>query len=550
MKMKINVLIGGKAGEGIDASSQILAKSLTKLGFYSFVYRDYGSFITGGHNFNVITFSEKPVYSHELSFDVVIALDENTIQIHKKEFKPRCLLISDVETSYRRYIKINAKEIIEKINAKPIVKNSIFLGAFFKAFDLPLNFLLETIKEKLKDEKNIEAAKLGYEYSRKVEKLQLPKEKKEKFFFDGTTAVGLGAIYSGLDIYFAYPMTPATPLLHYLSSKREKYGIKTIQLENEIAVANAALGASYAGATCMIGTSGGGFDLMCEAMSLQGMTEIPLVVYLAQRASPSTGMPTYTMQSDLKLALNCGHGEFPRVVIAPGDAKEAFYKTIEAFYLAYKYNVLSIILSDKHLAESFYTFDSFEEPEIKVENFILKNPKSFKTYSLTQDGVSIRSVPGEAFVKVNSYEHDEYGFTTEDKKVAKVMQEKRMKKFKALEKEVSEKFEMAKIYGNGENLIISFGSTKGAILDALPYLKNFRFLHIIYISPFPKKIVKEEIERSKRKIIIENNASGQLGSIIRENTGVEIEEILKYDGRPFTSEEIVFNVKRWLSGRY
>jgi len=547
--MRINILIGGQAGQGIEASSEILAKSFIKLGFYSFVYRDYGSFITGGHNFNVISISEKPIHSHELAFDLAIALDENSFKIHRNEFKPDCILISDLSVSYKKYVKVNTQEIIEKINAKPLVRNSIFLGALFKALDLPLETLLESIKERLKDEKNLEAAKLGYEYSRKLKKIEIPERRNKKVFIDGTTAVGLGAIYSGLDIYFAYPMTPATPLLHFLSSKREEYKMKTLQLENEIAVANAALGASYAGAISMVGTSGGGFDLMCEAMSLQGMTEIPLVVYLAQRASPSTGMPTYTMQGDLKLALNCGHGDFPRVVIAPGDAKEAFYKTIEAFYLAYKYNVLSIILSDKHLAESFYTFDSIEEPKIKVENIILKDQKKFKTYSLTKDGISPRSVPGEAIVKVNSYEHDEYGFTTEDAKTAKAMQEKRMRKFETLKKEVEGKFEMAKVYGNGKNLIISFGSTKGAILDALSTLKDFRFLHIIYISPFPKEIVKEEIEKSKRKVIIENNVGGQLGSVIRENTGFELDEILKYDGRPFTSEEIILNVKRWLSGK-
>jgi 2-oxoglutarate ferredoxin oxidoreductase subunit alpha len=292
---------------------------------------------------------------------------------------------------------------------------------------------------------------------------------------------------------------------------------------------------------------GGGFDLMTEAVSLQGMTEIPLVVYLAQRAGPSTGMPTYTMQGDLNLALNCGHGEFPRVVIAPGDAKDAFYKTIEAFYLAYKYGVTSIILSDKHLAESYFTFDEFEEPKIKGSRFILENIKDFKTYKITKDFVPKRTVPDVATVKVNSYEHEEFGFTTEDKDVAKKMQEKRRKKFEALEKEVRKKFEMAKIFGKGENLIISFGSTKGAIIDALETLKDFRFLQILYLSPFPKEIVERELKKAKNVLIIENNAFGQLGNLLKENVGIELNEILKYDGRPFTSEEITFNVRRLIN---
>jgi len=547
--MKFNVLIGGKAGQGIEAASKILAKSLVKLGFYAFTYRDYGSFITGGHNFNVVSFSEKPIYSHEMSFDFAILLDEESYGLHKNELKENCIVVSDAEIKWGNLIKINAEEIIRKINAKPIVKNSILLGALFKSVGLPLEFLLETIKSELHDEKNLEAAKEGYEAASEKLKLSLPIKKKKRIFIDGTLAVGLGSIYYGLDLYFAYPITPATPLLHFLSSLREKYNIKTIQLENEIAVVNAAIGANYAGAISMVGTSGGGFDLMAETLSLQGMTEIPLVVYLAQRAGPSTGMPTYTMQADLLAALYSGHGDFPRVVIAPGDAKDAFYKTIEAFYLAYKYGVLSIILSDKHLAESYFTFDNFEEPKIKGSRFILENVRDFKSYEITKDFVPKRTVPELAMVKANSYEHDEFGFTTENKEIAKKMQEKRMMKFKALEKEVRENFEMVKVFGNGKNLIISFGSTKGAILDALETLKEFRFLQILYLSPFPKEAVKKEIEKAKNVVVIENNPSGQLGKVLMENIGSGFDEILKYDGRPFTAEEIIFNVRKLISKR-
>jgi 2-oxoglutarate ferredoxin oxidoreductase subunit alpha len=256
------------------------------------------------------------------------------------------------------------------------------------------------------------------------------------------------------------------------------------------------------------------------------------------------------MQADLNLALNCGHGEFPRVVIAPGDSKDAFYKTLEAFYLAYKYGVVSIILSDKHLAESWFTFDGFEEPKIKGNRFLLENVENFKTYEITKDFVPKRTVPEIAMVKVNSYEHDEFGFTAEDKNITKMMQEKRKGKFETLEKEVKENFEMVKVFGNGENLIISFGSTKGAILDALPYLKDCRYLQIIYLSPFPNEAVKKEIENSKKVIIVENNSTGQLGRLIRERIGVfGVKEILKYDGRPFTYDEIIENVNMILQER-
>jgi len=545
--MKFNVLIGGKAGQGIETASKILAKSLVKLGFYAFTYRDYGSFITGGHNFNVVSFSEKPIYSHNMIFDSAILLDKESYEIHKNEFKENCIIVSDFEIEDKRLVRVDSQEIIKKLNAMQLVKNSILLGSLFKILGLPLDNLLETIKSELTDEKNVEAAKEGFDRVEVKTKISLPRKRGNKVFIDGTSAVGLGAIYYGIDLYFAYPMTPATPLLHFLSSLREKYRIKTIQLENEIAVINASIGANYAGAISMVGTSGGGFDLMAETLSLQGMTEVPLVVYLAQRAGPSTGIPTYTMQADLMAALYSGHGDFSRVVIAPGDAKDAFYKTIEAFYLAYKYGILSIILSDKHLAESYFTFDDFEEPKIKGNRLILEDVKDFKTYEITKDFVPKRTVPELAMVKVNSYEHDEFGFTTEDKEIAKKMQDKRMMKFKILEKEVKEKFEMVRVFGKGENLIISFGSTKGAIIDALDALKDFRFLQVLYISPFPKEIVKKEIEKSKKAIIIENNASGQLGKVIMQNVGIELNEILKYDGRPFTSEEIVFNVRKLTS---
>ena len=352
----------------------------------------------------------------------------------------------------------------------------------------------------------------------------------------GSEGVSEGALASGLNLYIAYPMTPATPVMTYLARKT-----KVVQLEGEIAVANAALGASYSGAKVMIGTSGGGFALMSEAMSLQGMSETPLVAYLAQRAAPSTGVPTYTAQGDLKFALNIGQGEFPRVVVAPGDPSEAFKLTQEAFYLAYKYQVLSIVISDKHLAESVYTIDL--PRKIKVPDFIVKGDKDYKRYKITKNGISPRAIPGgEAVVKASSYEHDEFGITIEDADKVKVMVEKRLRKWKTLEKGVR-KFEMYKVYGKGKNTIVSWGSTKGAILDSLKKLKNWKFLQIKYIEPFPNEILKI-LKNSKKVVDVENNATGLLSQIIREKTGFEIKKkILKYDGRPFTVDDILEGLK-------
>lgn len=543
--MLYSVLIGGKAGQGVAKSSKILGKVLVSLGYYVFNYRDYPSLITGGHNFNVVTFSEREIESHEWKFDIIVALDENTVELHKKNLKENGIIVGDENLSGVG-IRIPTEKIIEEIGGEKILKNAILLGSVAKIFGIDFNVLESVLKREFGENKlEIEAARRGYELTEKKINLA-PAVKKEKYFLTGNEAIALGALAAGLDTYIAYPMTPATPVLHFLAKRKDKYNLNVLQLENEIAVVNAALGASYAGATVMVGTSGGGFALMSEALSLQGMSEVPLVVYLAQRTAPSTGVPTYTTQGDLKFALNAGHGEFPRVVIAPGDAKEAFYRTIEAFYLAYKYRVLSIILGDKHLGESTYTFEDLEEPKVKPQKFIVENPeKDYKSYKLTDNGVSPRAVPGQGVVvRATSYEHNEYGNTTEDPYWIKLMNEKRWKKFDAIKKEV-EKLGPVKVYGKGDNLLIGWGSTKGAILDALKTLPDYRFMQIVYLSPFPAKQVKEEIEKSKNVILVENNVTGLLGDVIVEQTGIKIDKkILKYDARPFSAEEIVEAVKK------
>lgn len=542
--MKFSVLIGGQAGQGIAKAAEGFSKILIAYGYYVFNYRDYPSLIRGGHNFNVVTFSNEPVYSHESKYDVIAALDQNTIEKHKSNLKPNGVIIGDVKLEGINH-PVDVKAKLNELNANEIFANTLLLGSLAKFFGIEFDAVKKVLEKEFgENQMEVKVAEAGYEQLQTEKPLPML-EKEERYFISGNEAIALGALAAGLDTYIAYPMTPATPVLHFLAKKKEEYGLNVLQLENEIAVVNAALGASYAGATVMIGTSGGGFALMSEALSLQGMSEVPLVVYLAQRTAPSTGVPTYTGQGDLKFALNAGHGEFPRVVVAPGDAKEAFYRMIEAFYLAYKYRMLSIILSDKHLGESWYTFENLEEPRVKAKKFILQTPpKDYKSYALTDNGVSPRAVPGQGVVvRANSYEHNEYGNTTEDPYWIKVMNEKRWKKFEALKEEVK-KLEPFRVYGLGENLIIGWGSTKGAILDALKELPGYRFLQVIYLSPFPAEEVKKEIENSKEVILVENNVTGLLGDVIAEQTGVRIEnKILKYDARPFTAGEIVNRLK-------
>ena len=506
----INILIGGPAGKGVKSASDILSKIIHDYGYYVFNYRNYSSLIQGGHDFNIITISKEQIYSHENKFDIIVALDKRTLKIHEKNLKKNGIIISaDV---------LNLKE---DANLK-------LLFYIIKLLGIPERKLENEIQKKY-------GKRINFDFE--IEPIfKLKKMKKHGILIDGSEGVSEGALASGLNLYIAYPMTPATPVMTYLANKTN-----VVQLEGEIAVANAAIGSSYSGSKVMIGTSGGGFALMSEAMSLQGMSETPLVAYLAQRAAPSTGVPTYTSQGDLKFALNIGQGEFPRVVVAPGDPAEAFKLTQEAFYLSYKYQILSIIISDKHLAECEYTINL--PKKIKVPDFIIKGNKNYKRYKITKNGISPRAIPGgEAIVKASSYEHDEFGITVEDANKVKKMVEKRLRKWETLKRDIK-KFEMYKIYGKGKNTIVSWGSTKGAILDALKELKNWKFLQIKYIEPFPKEVLKI-LKNSKKVVDIETNATGLLTQIIREKTGFEIKKkLLKYDGRPFTTNDILEGLK-------
>lgn len=540
--MERQILIGGEAGQGIAKAAEILGKAFVREGFYVFNYRDYPSLIRGGHNFNVLRISNEPVFSHEFEgHDIVIALNEDTIIKHAAEMKENAVILAPNRVNTEKKISIDTDAIIRELNVPRIMENIILLAAAWKRFGMPLETLETTIREELKgNEAAVKAARRGYDAVGAEHAINVNPEKKARYFISGSQAVALGAIAAGIDLYIAYPMTPATPVLHYLAALQTKYDYQVIQLENEIAVANAALGASYAGAMTMIGTSGGGFALMGEAMSLQGMSEIPLVAYLAMRNAPSTGIPTYTGQGDLKMAANIGHGEYPKVVVAPGDPKEAFERTIEAFYIAYKYRVLSIIVSDKHLAESTYTIEGFS-PRVKPERFIVENvPADYKSYEITENGVSPRAVPGQADtpVRATSYEHDEYGYTREEGEWAVKMNDKRFRKVRYIAEEI-DRFEPVSTYGSGENVIVSWGSTKGAILDVIKSLDGWKFVQVSYIEPFPVEQFINAVSDAERIVLVENNVTGLLGDIIAEKTGIIIEEkILRYDARPFTPEYI------------
>ena len=539
--MKKTILIGGVAGQGSAVTSRFIGKIFCRLGYFVFNYRDYPSLIRGGHNFNILEISDTPVYSQGEKYDIILALDQKTIDLHKDGLKEEGFILGSDKLNSDKLKPIDIGGILKKLGGPQILENDVFIGFLFKYFGIDKDFLLQEAKNEFGNnfEKIQKAIEEGYGISTETEKLE--KNGEGNYFISGNEAISIGALSAGIDIYFAYPMTPATGVLHYLAKKEKEYSIIVSQLENEIAVANAALGASFTGAKVMVGSSGGGFALMTEAISLSGISELPLVVYLSQRTGPATGVPTYTSQGDLKFAVNAGHGEFSKIVIAPGDPQESILRTEESFYLATKYRIPVILLGDKHLGELDYSFKELNNSNVSKERFIIDNPsQDYKTYQMTDNGVSPVAVPGQGpVVKATSYEHDEYGNTIEDAEATIKMNDKRMRKVDGIEKEVNN-LNPATVYGKGKNLIIGWGSTKGAIVDALKKIEDFRFLQISYIVPFPKEILKQEVENSDRVILIENNMTGLLGGIIREQTGIDIKErILKYDGRPFTAEYII-----------
>ena len=499
--MRLNVIIGGKAGQGINKVSEIVSNVLSGYGYFIFNYRDYQSLIRGGHNFNVISISDVSIESHEAVADVLVALDERTVKTHEQVLRKGGVVVST-----------------DQFKDEGGNLNVALAGALIKILGVPRSELEKEIKIQFKEcEDAIVSARKGFDSQRDVYGLE--KLKNKSSILSGSEAVAIGARNSGLDLYIAYPMTPATNVMNELAENQVENKVMVYQSENEIAAANMALGASFAGAKVMTGTSGGGFDLMGEALSLQGVSEIPLTVYLSSRPGPGTGVPTYTSQSDLDIALRAGHGEFPRFVLAPGNPVETVEKTSEALYLAETFRTLSIVLGDKHLAES--EFSSVSSP--------VKTPR----FRIT------RKVPGSRIVKASSYEVDEFGNSTESCVLTKKNVDARIEKYKQSKKFIEKNFEMIKIHGkkDSKNLVIGWGSTSGAIKDSIKDL-DAKFLQVLYMKPLSSQI-RKEMEKADKIILVECNVTGQLGRLLRENTGIKIENrILKYDGRPFCSDEL------------
>ncbi len=527
------ILIGGAAGQGSKAAGQLIAKVLNKYGYKIFIYEDYPSLIRGGHNFSLIRASREEKRSIKKNIDFLLALNEETVEKHIHKLDGELLYNSDKVDCEGVGVPI---ETIAKKNGEEIMQNTALLGAFCKLTGIEKKVLKEVLSDMPKAKKNLTVAEKAYE---EVEKrCDLEKCGEPSPLVTGNQALSLGAIEAGLENYFAYPMTPSTSILHFLADLKQDYDIQVMQPENEIAVINAALGASFAGKRSMVGTSGGGLALMAEGVSLAAVSETPIVIIESQRAGPASGVPTYNAQSDLNFALSVGHGDFLRFVLTPGDAEEAFYLTNLAMNLAWKYQVPAIVLIDKDISESTFSFDrsTLEKAEYWEESKGACTD-DYNRYVDNYFGISPLCYPGSnATVRNTSYEHDEYGTTTEDPATIKKMQDKRMKKKPIMEEEIN-RLEMVKVFGEGEKVLVTWGSSKMAAKEAGKKM-GYKVVQIMSFAPFPENSFKDAIEGATEVVVAEGNRLGQAAEIVSKYVDVD-QKILKYDGRPFYEEEII-----------
>lgn len=551
--MEYNILIGGSAGQGLDTVSDFLEKVIKKSGLYLFSNKDYMSRVRGGHNFIQIRFGEDRVFAHKDKLDLILALDENTVLYHKDRLNNDGVIIAD------KGIKLDDKEVL-KLPLLEVAKGlslakaftSVAAGVILKYFSLDLEGIEKYFNNKLSDDirdKNIEAVKLGYNLIESKYSV-VGKDLSKNLLINGNNAIALGAIAGGVNFYSAYPMTPATSIMTYLAKKQTEIGIVVDQAEDEIAAINFAIGASYAGARAMTGSSGGGISLMVEAFGLAGITEIPVVVVDSQRPGPATGLPTRTEQSDLSFILTAAQGEFPRAVISVRNAEDAFYKTVKALNLADKYQTLVLLLTDQYLADANITIPKYDLSNVKIENYVsngdyIKDGEEYKRYKVTDNGISPRMIPGNKkgqVVLVDSDEHTEEAHITEASEVRNAQMEKRMKKLDLLKDEMEE----PEFIGNEDLdiLLVGFGSTYGALKDAIEELNNkgkkVGALSFGDLYPLPEKNIRKYVNKAKKVINVEQNFIGQLGKLITQETGILMSSsILKYDGRQITGHEIV-----------
>ena len=574
----MTIKIGGEAGQGVESSGGGFVKALSRGGVHVFGNSDYMSRIRGGYNFYQIRGSSSPVFCHTEQVHLVLAFNAEAVQAHKEEIVKGGAIIYneaiqvDAETFRARGIQLFPMPLVKlayESGADRIMANTAAIGAAVGVTEYDFERIAQVIAQnfKRKGEKvvsdNLKLAKQAHDIAKekyaKLFKFKLspiPDQPKRMIIY-GNQAICLGAIGGGCRFISGYPMTPASTVLEFLSAKANQFGIVTKQTEDEISAILMAIGASHAGARAMTATSGGGFSLMVEALGMAGSTETPLVIVEAQRCGPSTGLPTRTEQGDLEFVLHASQGEFPRIILAPGTLEQCFEAGWRAFNLAEKYQCPVIILTDLYQSAAVRAVDknAFDFSKITIERGALldeaaldKLTSPYKRHTITESGISPRAFPSHpnAVFMTTSDEHDENGHVIEDAETRIKMMEKRMRKLDL----AVEEMRTPEVYGaaHAEITLIGWGSTYGALRETVDRLNEegikANMLFFMDIWPFPEERVTPLLKEAKHTLCVEGNFSGQLANIIRTYTGVAVDKrILKYDGRPFSSEEILSRVK-------
>ncbi len=561
----LSVLVGGKAGDGIAEAGRMLAYVLNQLGYSLYEHIDSPSLIRGGHNFVIVRADSRRIGAHRDHINILIALNRETVDRHSWRLEEGAVVVYDTEAidgddlprgALRTAIPIGA--ILREEGALPVMRNSVILGAFCRAVAIPWEALEEVVirHQPKATELNLRVARRGYDQA--GERLTLrPQHGRPRPIMAGLEAVGLGLVEAGLRAYTAYPMTPSSGLLHFLAEHAPRFRLKVYQPEGEIAVMLMALGHAFAGERVAVGTSGGGFSLMVEGLSLTGQAELPVVVVLGQRAGPSTGLPTYTAQSDLDFAISAGQGEFPRAVVAPADAEQAYAWSTLSLDLAWRYQVPVIVLGDRTLNDntrSFYDEEVPTLPRMKETDWDgapmdEEVDQAYKRYLITDDGISPLAFPGRsgAVVKGNSYAHDEWGVTTEDPDMTRRMQEKWLRKGAAMAREL-EGLPTVNVYGDprATAAVVTWGSPTGALRE-IGELAGIRVVQPVVLWPFPTRRLTEALVGCGLVAVAEVNATGQWANLM-ERHGFRVDaRINRYDGRPWSVGELRRRVEEVLA---
>lgn len=576
---RLAIKVCGESGQGINSIGEVVARALKNSGFYTFCYREYPSLIKGGYASVQVDFSDHPVNAPSREADLLICFSR--VAFH--EYLPalrvggqvvhtiQMLELSEAEQQLViekkiRIVYVPGYVIAQETGGRSIMANSVMVGALWQLTGFPVEPLEEVVRAEfaLKPdyiEPNIKCLRKGFEANLEgLNTLEInflaDAKRNNDALLTGNHLVSLGAVSAGVRAYFAYPMTPSSSILTYMADIYHETGILVKQLDDEISVAQMAIGAMFMGTRALVATSGGGFDLMTESVTLSAITETPFVCILAQRPGPATGLPTWTAASDLNLAVYSGHGEFARLVIAISDGRSAYTVIQNAFNLAEKYQIPVIVLTDKQIAESLFQVENLED-NIEVERH-LESGDSFKTlvsahrFKITETGISPRWLPGQTdttFV-ANSDEHLPDGTVTEDAEPSLAMQSKRLRKLQTLLLELPE----PELIGpqKAELTFVGWGSVKNTIDDVVIIWneqhpkKSINFLHYEYVYPVKVEKLKELIQKKQLLVLLENNAFGQLGGLLTQQTGyMFIDKLLKFDGRPFFIEDVL----EYLEGR-